>query len=95
MIKYYDYVAQDYKIKFGIGGDWFEFNNGNLIISGDLKNGDWVTGVHIMKYGCYYGPANMKLVDLPYETLVSFRKALAIKGLEYVLDKEITLVGEK
>lgn len=94
MSKYYDYVAPDYKIRFGIGGDWFKFDNGNFIICGDLKDGDWKASIHIIRYELDYGTCNMNLVDLPYETLVSFRKALAIRGLEYVLDKEITLVED-
>lgn len=95
MSKYYDYVAPDYKVRFGLGGDWFKFENESLIIAGDLKDGDWKTRIHFIRNGLDYGGSNMELVDLPYETLVLFRKALAIKGLEYVLDKEITLVEEK
>lgn len=95
MSKYYDYVAPDYKIRFGIGGDWLCFRNESFIISCDLKNGDWEYQVSILRPipGVY--AISPIINDVPYETLVLFRKALAIKGLEYVLDKEITLVEEK
>lgn len=95
MNNYYDYVAPDYKFRFGIGGDWFLFKNKNFGISGDLKNGDWKLKIYDIRPGYEFVINHLVLDDLPYETLVSFRKALGIKGLEWVLDKEVTLLEEE
>lgn len=95
MNNHYDYVAPDYKIRFGIGGDWLCFHNESFIIQCELKDGDWKYRISILKPipGVY--AISPSINDLPYETLVSFRKALGIKGLEWVLDKEVTLLKEE
>lgn len=96
MNKSYDYVAPDYRIRFGMGGDWFWFQDKSFGISGDLNDGDWKLEFCRLdtRYSCVPTPKIM-LDDLPYETLVSFRKALGIKGLEWVLDREVTLLKEE
>lgn len=96
MDKSYDYVAPDYKIRFGISGDWFLFQNADFEISGELKYGVWRLVVCNIRKGYPYVITNkLELDDLPYKTLVSFRKALGIKGLEWVLDSEVTLLEEE
>lgn len=95
MNNYYGYVAPDYKILFGIGGDWLTFEDKSFRICGELKDGDWKLKIYTsyLVNGCCYSQRDFD--DLPYETLVSFRKALGIKGLEWVLDKKVTLLEEE
>lgn len=95
MNNYYNYVAPDYKFRFGISGDWFLFEDESFSIRGELEDGNWKLDIFSSDPGpsyirTYYH--NRDLDSIPYETLVSFRKALGIRGLEWVLDKEVTLL---